>query len=327
MDPEDQGLSAEDSLSDIEALLGDDLDMIDDDAPAVEPKVETEGADADEPDEDEDDGDPDADADDPDDSDDEAEPSGINDETLVDIQIGEDVYEVNFAELRAGYLRNEEYANKVTKAEEEYESKLAALEAREAELAEELRLASVMVTGDMQKYNQIDWVALKAQDPAKYQELRLEAMEAQERANQVNARRQGIQTMHQKAQQLKHQAYVKGQLELAEKLVPGVFEPQTMNAIVAYGESIGYSKGDVYEIADARQLLVLNQARLYAESLVRKKEAMDKKVTKDLPPVVKPGAKTEKTSTDRRVVKNAQQRFNRDKSVESAAGYLMTLDL
>jgi hypothetical protein len=251
----------------------------------------------------------------------------ISDDTLVEIQIGEDVYEVNFAELRAGYLRNEDYANKVVAHEAEYDSKLAALETREAELAEELRLASVMVTGDLNAYEQINWVGLKAADPAKYQELRVEYVEAKERAAAVEARRQNINAMHSKAQELRHQAYLKGQMALADSIVPGWREPKFLEDLVAFGKSVGHTEEEIRGISDARHLLVLNQAKLYAESQVRRKEAMDKKVTTKLPPVNKPGAVKEKTSTDRQVVKNAKAAFQRDKSVESAAALLMNFDL
>lgn len=258
---------------------------------------------------------------------DEGKTEAISDDTLVDIQIGEDTYEVNFAELRSGYLRNEEYAAKVQAHEAEYDSKLSALEVREAELAEELRLASVMVTGDLNAYEQINWAGLKNADPAKYQELRVEYAEARERAAAVETRRQNINAMHTEAQKLRHQAYLKGQMALADSIVPGWREPKFLEDLVAFGKSVGHTEEEIRGISDARHLLVLNQARLHAESQVRRKEAMDKKVKTNLPPVNKPGAVKEKTSTDRRVVKNAQAAFQRDKSVESAAALLMNFDL
>ena len=257
----------------------------------------------------------------------EGKTDAISDDTLVDIQIGEDTYEVNFAELRAGYLRNEEFVAKVTEKEAEYDSKLAELETREAELSEELRLASVMVTGDLNAYEQINWQGLKTADPAKYQELRVQYAEAKERAQAVETRRQNINAMHQKAQNLRHQAYVKNQMVLADTLVPGWREPKFLEDLVSYGKSIGHTEEEIRGISDARHLLVLNNAKLYAESQVRRKEAMEKKVTAKLPPVNKPGVAKEKTSTDRRVVKNAQAAFQRDKSVESAAALLMNFDL
>ena len=257
----------------------------------------------------------------------EGEPEGISDDTMVDIKIGEDVYEVNFAELRAGYLRNEEFANRVTAHEAEYDAKLAEIETREAELAEELLAASVMITGDLQRYEQINWAGLKAADPAKYQELRVEHMEAKERATAIENRRKNINNMHAEAQRLRHQGYLKNQMVLADTLVPGWREPQFLDGLVAFGKSIGHTEEEIRGISDARQLLVLNNARLYAESQVRRKEAMEKKVTAKLPPVNKPGAAKEQTSTDRRVVKNAKAAFQRDKSVESAAALLMNFDL
>lgn len=322
--------------SQIEALLGDDLDMVDgsseqEEKPdVVEPTEEV----TDEAEDDSDDGEDSEETDESEDTEEgdeeeseEPEATTVDDETLVDIQIGDDTYEVNFAELKAGYLRNEEFVNKVTAHEQEYDAKLAALEVREAELAEELRLASVMVTGDLNAYEQVNWAALKTADPAKYQELRLEWVDAKERAAAVETRRQNINKMHNEATKLRHQAYVKNQMVLADTLVPGWREPKFLEDLVAFGKSIGHTEEEIRGISDARHLLVLNNARLHAESVVRKKEAMDKKVTTKLPPVNKPGAAKEQTSTDRRVVKNAKAAFQRDKSVESAAALLMNFDL
>lgn len=258
---------------------------------------------------------------------DESKASTVDDEALVDIKIGDDEYEVNILELKSGYLRNEDYVNKVAAHEAEYLEKTVKIEQLEAELAEELQHVAVIVTGDLSKYDRINWAALKDQDPVKYNELRVEATEAREQANALIERRKTIQEMHKKAQELRHQAYVKGQIEIADKIVPGFREPAFFEALVSHGKDIGYSEDEIRSIADARQLFLLNASRLYAESQVRKKSAMEKKVKSDLPPVVKPGAKKEASSTDRQVVKNAKAVFQRDRSVDSAAALLMTLDL
>jgi len=334
MDPTEDGISAVDATSSIEALLGDDLDMLDDENQGTEPveakeeKVEGD-PEATEPEE-EDENDPDAedeeDESEEDDSDEDPAPA-ITDDTLVDIKIGDDEYEVNFLELKSGYLRNEDYVNKVNAHEAEYLEKSVKIEQLEADLIEELQHVSVIVTGDLSKYDRINWAALKDADPAQYNALRVEATEAREQAAALVERRATIQKMHQKAQELRHQAYLKSQIEIAEKIVPGFREPEFFQALVSHGKDIGYTEEEVQGISDARQLFLLNNSRLYAESQVRKKSAMDNKVTPDLPPVVKPGAVKEKSSTDRRVVKNAKAVFQRDKSVDSAAALLMTFDL
>jgi hypothetical protein len=334
MDPTEDGISAVDATSSIEALLGDDLDMLDDENQGTDPvEVKEEKVEADpeavEPEED-DEKDPDAedeeDESEEDDSDKDPQPA-ITDDTLVDIKIGDDEYEVNFLELKSGYLRNEDYVNKVNAHEAEYLEKSVKIEQLEADLIEELQHVSVIVTGDLSKYDRINWAALKEADPAQYNALRVEATEAREQAAALIERRAAIQKMHQKAQELRHQAYLKSQIEIAEKIVPGFRDPAFFQALVSHGKDIGYTEEEVQGISDARQLFLLNNSRLYAESQVRKKSAMDNKVTPDLPPVVKPGAVKEKSSTDRRVVKNAKAVFQRDKSVDSAAALLMTLDL
>jgi hypothetical protein len=334
MDPTKDGISAVDATSSIEALLGDDLDMLDDENQGTDPvEVKEEKVEADpeavEPEED-DEKDPDAedeeDESEEDDSDKDPQPA-ITDDTLVDIKIGDDEYEVNFLELKSGYLRNEDYVNKVNAHEAEYLEKSVKIEQLEADLIEELQHVSVIVTGDLSKYDRINWAALKEADPAQYNALRVEATEAREQAAALIERRAAIQKMHQKAQELRHQAYLKSQIEIAEKIVPGFRDPAFFQALVSHGKDIGYTEEEVQGISDARQLFLLNNSRLYAESQVRKKSAMDNKVTPDLPPVVKPGAVKEKSSTDRRVVKNAKAVFQRDKSVDSAAALLMTLDL
>lgn len=330
MDGIETGSSGEDLTSSIEALLTDDLDMADevveDDQAQSEPdaaptEVPEEGADEDVAEEE----------DETDESEDEEgeseEAKGIDDEALVDIKIGDDEYEVNILELKSGYLRNEDYVNKVAAHEKEYLEKSVQIEQLEAQLAEELQHVAVIVTGDLAKYDCINWAALKEADPAQYNALRVEATEAKEQAAALVERRATIQKMHQKAQELRHQAYVKSQIEIAEKIVPGFREPAFFEALVSHGKDIGYSQDEIESIADARQLFLLNASRLYAESQVRKKSAMDKKVKADLPPVVKPGVKKEQSSTDRQVVKNAKAVFQRDRSVDSAAALLMTLDL
>lgn len=330
MDPIEVAVGSEDLTSSIEALLTDDLDMIDevaaDDQTQPEPdaspdEVPEEGADEDVAEEEDE-------TDEPEDEEGEPEETPtVDDETLVDIKIGDDEYEVNILELKSGYLRNEDYVNKVSAHEKEYLEKSVQIEQLEAQLAEELQHVAVIVTGDLAKYDRINWAALKEADPAQYNALRVEATEAKEQAAALVERRATIQKMHQKAQELRHQAYVKSQIEIAEKIVPGFREPAFFEALVSHGKDIGYSQEEIESIADARQLFLLNASRLYAESQVRKKSAMDKKVKADLPPVVKPGVKKEQSSTDRQVVKNAKAVFQRDRSVDSAAALLMTLDL
>lgn len=319
----------------IENLLGDDLDTIgaepnvevpQDAEPAAVDEDDTDEADVEgneEPDSEEDEGDGDEEGEG------EEDPNpAISDETLVDIQIGDETYEVNFAELRAGYLRQEEFVSKVNEQEAAYLEKSSQLEELQAQLTQELQQVAVMMTGDTSKYDRINWQALKEADPAKYNELRVEATEAKERAQQITQRKTAIEQMHQKAQELRHAAYLKGQVQLAEKIVPGFREPAFFDDLVKFGKNVGYSQQEIEGIVDARQLLILNNARLYAEGVVKKKAAMESnRPAKELPPALKPGVRKSDKSAVHQQSKRASARLNSEKSVDAAAAYLMTLEL
>jgi len=345
-----EGASVQDIADSLEASLDENGWMPDDDnfdpdaAPEVtpekpkrkanEPAAEDADTDGEESDEVEEEGDAeeDSEGDDEDESeegdDEEAKASAITDETLVDIKIGDDDYEVNFAELKSGYLRNEDYVTKVQAHEAEFLEKVSQTEQLQAQLAEELQQTAVIAMGDLSKYDRINWAALKEADPAKYNELRVEATEAREAAQALVARRDQVKAMHVKAQQLRHDAYVKGQVQLAEKLIPGFREPAFFDALVKYGQEIGYSKSDIENISDARQLLLLNNARLFAEGVVRRKTAEETKRPKaELPPVVKPGQRKSATSANNQKSKVLSARAKSDGSVESAAAYLESIDL
>ena len=291
----------------------DEQPEVDDDESGVEDGAEVD-PEAD-PEEDEQEGEP------------EQQTQAVSDDTLVDLDINGETYEVNFHELKSGYLRNEDYVNKVNALQVEHDAKVEALEAKQAELVDELRALSVIVTSDAARYDKINWEALKQQDPERYATLRVEALEAKEQAQKLEQRRQQVQQLHEKAQQVRYEVYVKQQTELVEKLIPNIREPEVLQGLLAYGQEVGYTKDEILNMVDARQLLLLHNSMQHAKSVVRRKEAVEKKVSKDLPPVVKPGQQKPKSSTDRLVVKNARARLQKEQSVDAAAAVFATFDL
>lgn len=245
--------------------------------------------------------------------------SPISDDTLVDIDIDGEAYEVNLTELKSGYLRQEEFTKRVTELEQKASEFQEQVSEREVALQRELEMAQVILAGDLSKYDNVDWNRLKTEDPATYQQLRLEAIDAKESLQGLQNRRNQIQSLHEEAQKIKQAVHVKAQIELATKLMPEFKEATFRDGLIKYGKDIGYTEDELYSMTDARQLLLLNQARLYAEGQVRRKEAVAKKATKELPPVVKAGAPKAKGSESKQAIKLASARFAKDHSVESAA--------
>lgn len=329
MDPITDGAISVDSLAaQIAEGLGEDLDyerepeVVDDEQDGTS----EDGQDGQDPVDDQDDGDEDGEGDgdegDEDGDDDSAPNASIDDETLVDIKIGNDEYEVNFAELRAGYLRNEDFMQRAQALEAEHQTKVDALEQAREDLLEELLAASTIVKSDTSKYDQVNWEALKKTDPDQYSKLRVEALEAKEAAGALEARRNNVAAIQKKAQELRYKAYAEQQLTMASKLIPEFEKDETKSDLAKYAREIGYTDEEIYGIVDARHLLLLHSALQHSKSAVRRKEAAEKKVTKDLPPVNKPGAKAPQNHADRAASKDKLARFNKDRSVASAAALL-----
>lgn len=314
---EDIGISVDDLADQIADGLGDDVDFErDPEAPQTEddPEGDPEGdiEDGEEEEESDEDG-----------GDDEDQPNpSIDDETLVDIKIGDDDYEVNFAELRSGYLRNEDYIARSQKLEQDYQTRVEELEQKREELLQELTAASTIVRSDTSRYDNINWEALKAQDPDQYNKLRVEALEAKEQSQALEERRKNVAKIQQKAQELRFEAYRTRQAELTTQLIPDWDKVETKQALVDYAREVGFTDDEIGGIVDARLLLLLHNGLQHSKAAVRRKEAAEKKVTKELPPVNKPGAAKPQNHSDRARSKALHNRFKSDKSVESAAALL-----
>jgi len=251
----------------------------------------------------------------------EAEPE---EDKLIEIEIGDDVYEVNMEELKSGYLRNEEYVARQVELEDQYAAKQEQVEQTRAQLLEEIEAYAVNALSNANSYDQVNWAQLKQQDPERFAQLRLEALEAREQANAVIQRRATIRGMQQEAQRLRHEAYVKTQAELAKKLIPELSTDEEFGAkLIKYGKEVGYSEDDIRAIADARQLAVLNDARLWRESQARRKGALEKLDTVEVKPVLKPGAATPKTNEATKKVKASHQRLKKEQSIEAAADFFL----
>ncbi|UMO76435.1 putative scaffold protein [Pseudomonas phage BroderSalsa] len=274
----------------------------------------------DESDEDESDegGDPDDESDEGEGDGDEGRPEQDPDQ-LFDIVIGDEEYEVNLAELQSGYLRNEDFINRSQALEQEYAEKLAELEAKELALASELEVAAVLGASGLKEFDNIDWAKLKAEAPEEYAKKRLEFIDRRDEITQQMNRRQSIHQMLAKADEIKQQAYLAEQVKLAETLIPQYKDKEFQAALVAYGSKLGFEESEIRGIVDPRHLVLLDNARKWEESQVRKKEVLQKKPVDKLPEVIKPGSKRPVADADTRRAKAARQHLRENGSVRAAA--------
>lgn len=255
----------------------------------------------------------------PDEGESEPEPEPDTEPQLFDITIDGEEYEVNLPELTAGYLRNEEFVKRSTELESTYAEKIAEAEYKSAELAKELEAAAVIGMADLKQYDTVDWARLKAEDPELYQKSRVEYMDKRDAVQAQMQRKQSIQSMLGKAEEIKQAAYLKSQQELVVKLIPEFHEEGFQPRLTEYAISIGFKPEEIGAIADARQLLVLENARKYAESQLKKKATLQRKPTKELPEVLKPGTKAPVVDNDTKRQRAAVSRLHSEGTIDAAA--------
>lgn len=249
-------------------------------------------------------------------------PEDESEDTLYEIEIDGELYEVNEEELVSGYLRNEQLVKRQQEVEEQYQAKQNELEQTQQQLLDRLEELTLEGNVALQKFRNVNWERLRNENPEAYKEARLDYIEAQEIAQKRESQRQQLLAMHQQAQTIKHEAYLKAQRSLAEKLIPEINDQEVVQKIVDYGKGIGFSEQEIQSIADAKILFLLNQSRLYSESQLKRKEAKETKVSKDLPPVIKPGAPRSVAQENGRKERDLKAQLRNTTSLRDAAKLL-----
>lgn len=311
-----EALSVPEAVSALESLLDDDGFIPEEVSEEVEEDTEEELEDESE---EEDKSDNDSDEEESEDDDDAEEEE--TEDKLFEIEVDGELYEVNEEELRSGYLRNEQLVKRQQELESQYSEKLAETEQYQQRLIEELELAAVENASELQRYRNLDWERLKNDDPDLYKDTRLRYIELQEAVQSKQAKRNQVLALHQQAQEIKHQAYLKTQQELAARLIPELNDEGFVDSVLNYGKQIGFSEDEMRGIADARVLFLLNQARLYANSQIKRKEAKEK-MPKELPKVVKPGTPRSPSQEGNRKTRELQSKLSKTHDMRTAAALL-----
>ena len=258
----------------------------------------------------------------------EGKPKGEPEEDpLFDIEIDGELYEVNADELKAGYLRNEEFVGRSTKLEQEYVQKATQLTEKEVQVEAELEALIGLQNQELNRFKNVNWAELKMLDPTQYHALRNDFHDAQDKANMFQARKIQLNESRSEAQNIKQKAYVAEQQALAARLIPEFRDPEFQKSIIKHGTDIGWSESEIRDIADARVLMLLNQSRLYAQSQLKRKEALEKKVPKEVPKVVKPGAPQAVSKGKVKATQSASARLKSSGSLNAARDYFLTAGL
>lgn len=171
-------------------------------------------------------------------------------------------------------------------------------------------LAMQMLTHE---YQQVDWNALRAQNPAEFAALNAEF---QQRQGQIQNYLQAVnQQAHMEAQQQQQslQQAIKGENEKLMGAIPEWRNQETFskdtNAMKTYARSLGFQDAELNQIFDHRYMRVLHDAARYQALQAAKPEAL--KQVRQAPKTVAPGSRVERNPQDASR-QAAIDRFNRN---------------
>jgi hypothetical protein len=212
---------------------------------------------------------------------------------------GEDT-EVTEEELIRGYSRQSDYTRKtqelaeerrnIEAAEAQYQSELVAMQQERQQYVEAVSQTIQNSMAGLQQYSDIDWPALKEQDPIEYITKRDEYREIQENVR-ANQHRLQIEQQKHSAEQKQERDYMLHEEhgKLLEKM-PEWGEPAEQKRLAKelrdYALDQGFSQEEISSLVDHRSLFVLSKALRY--DALQKADVKSKKVKK-VPRVVRSG--------------------------------------
>jgi hypothetical protein len=218
---------------------------------------------------------------DEDDSDeDEEEP----DPNLITVKVDGEEYEVSQEELIKGYQLEANYTKKAQALAEEQKKAAASLSQLEEERNKYIKINQHLIQQQAQglkKWDRVDWDGLKADDPVGYVQKRQEMQEDQAAVQAQYQQLEAALTEKQKVDQVRMQQYVSEQNEVLKKNLEGWNDPEENEAIrkgiASFAQKMGYSESELSQLVSARDLMVINKARLFDELQENKKTVRKKK--------------------------------------------------
>lgn len=254
-----------------------------------------------------------------DDSDDEVEEYF---EVTISTEDGEQVLEVTEEELVKGYLRQSDYTKKRQKESEEHKELIEKLNSQIDEYSEGLTDFVTETELKLYEYQQIDWEALKAEDPATFNQLYSDALYTEKKYRDAQAKLSEIKT--QATEKIKEQqaSYLKEQKELVQTLIPEW--DQVAGKIKSYLVGEGFSDTELSSIANAKIAVLADKARKYDELKAKREGISQQKLSKKVPKMVKSGSPTSSGSKKSKAAQQATARLQKTGSIDDAVAVLLS---
>ena len=265
------------------------------------------------------------------DSDEEEEESEAQEMTnegdLHTVKVDGEEYEVNLEELKKGYQLEQNYTKRVQKLQEEskeIDNLKTNLNAERQQYLQLMELAATNQMAEVNKAKELLGTIDKEADPVSYVKQQLRVQDIEDNLRQSVAGFQQAKAQADKQHQEQRAKIVHQEQEKLSSLIPEWVSPDFQKSVIDYAKEQGYSDSDLSNVISARDVSVINKARLYDE-LVSKKATVKKKRQ----PVVKKKVKASSPATAQtrkaRAVKEQRQKLKRSGKVTDAASAILSL--
>jgi len=228
------------------------------------------------------------------------ETEGEEEEELYAVTVNGEEVAVSLDELLSGYSRQSDYTRKTQEIagdrkemealQQQYNSEVQQIQQERQQYMEALTNIISNNSGELEKFSNIDWNALRENDPIEYVTTREQYREAQEKI-------QGLQNEHARAAQAQQAQNNHAQQEMLKvekgKLVEALPEwgdPDKQKDLSAnlqsYAKEQGFTAQELNSLVDHRSVLVLLKAQKYDQ--LQKSDVKSKKL-KNKPKVIRAG--------------------------------------
>jgi len=243
------------------------------------------------------------------------------------VKVDGEKFEVTLDELTNGYQRQSDYTKKsqsVAEMRKAYEANLQSVQTERGQYQEVLANMEQYQSLELQKFQELDWTTLKADDPVEYMEKRIEFQDAKDRVVQVRQEQVNVQQKTQQEVYHSVQQKVHAEAKLLSTALPEYSDPSSTlkDDLRGYALGAGFTEQDVNAITDHKVVLMLHKAFLQD----RANSSKTSKVTKKSPnKVLKSGNPVGKTQRVNRDVKARRDKLSKSGNKQDAVNAFMDL--
>lgn len=228
-------------------------------------------------------------------------------EAFLELEINGEKVTLTKDEAKNGYLRQQDYtqkAQRLAQERQEWGQHVARQAAEVQQYAQEIgQLQSI--DADLKQYEQVDWGALRAEDPVSYAAHMADYQAARAQRGDIVA---GIQQKQQQLTAAQRQAFVQQSQEAQQHMatiVPG-FGKEHIGQMREFGQKTGFTAEELAGVSDKRMLEVLWKAAQFdkqqstTQQAIKKVAALPTKAAKAAP-AAKPAAQLKIEQQTRRL--------------------------